>query len=118
MTDTAESLDPLRLPLTGERLIEAALFGLGAPVGGETQAHASLFVDRRLGPPAGPKPDRPRRHSRPARDQRTATGQQAIPQQAHAPDLRGDRGLGKAGRQSAALSDVGEAPSPGLWERT
>ena len=49
----------------GQGLIEAALFGLGAPVGGETQPHPALFVDRSLGPPAGPKPDRPRRHGRP-----------------------------------------------------
>ncbi len=30
MTDTAESLDPLRLPLQGERLIEASA-GTGKP---------------------------------------------------------------------------------------
>lgn len=53
MTETAESLDPLRLPLTGERLIEASA-GTG-----KTFTIAALYLRLLLGlggicfPPAG-----------------------------------------------------------------
>ena len=43
MTDTAESLDPLRLPLTGERLIEASA-GTG-----KTFTIAALYLRLLLG---------------------------------------------------------------------
>ena len=44
MTDTAESLDPLRLPLIGERLIEASA-GTG-----KTFTIAALYLRLLLGP--------------------------------------------------------------------
>ena len=49
MTDTAESLDPLRLPLIGERLIEASA-GTG-----KTFTIAALYLRLLLGPQQHPR---------------------------------------------------------------
>ncbi|GAA0193320.1 hypothetical protein GCM10009081_04590 [Brevundimonas nasdae] len=67
------------------------MLGLGAPVGGETQAHAPLLIHRGRRPVTGPKAQRrDAKRSRAACKQGAATVQKgAIPAHIHRPCFTG-----------------------------
>jgi hypothetical protein len=85
----------------GERLVEAPVFGLGAPVGGEPDADTALVVDGRLGPEAGceARQGRDDGRDRPARKDDTAAGDWAILVPRHGAQARARTRLRKGERR-------------------